>query len=81
MCRLGPGGAGMPWHNISIWHIIPDDACTLVVTDLRLSLSPSVPLGLSDRLESIAELTSLTLQTEARVWQDRTREQPPARGY
>lgn len=43
----------------------------VVVTDLRLSLSPRVPLGVSDRLESIAELTSLTLQTEVRVWQDR----------
>jgi hypothetical protein len=38
----------------------------VVVTDLRPSLSPSV----SGRSESIAKLTSLTLQTEARVWQD-----------
>jgi len=45
----------------------------VVVTDLRLSLSPSVPLDISDGLESIAELTSLTLQAETRVWQGRAR--------
>jgi len=45
----------------------------VVVTDFEAVLSPSVPLGVSDRLESIAEVTSLTLQIKARVWQDRAR--------